>query len=339
MNNSERYYRKAIARWLIALHGKRRTIVESSEEVGSVRVPRDRLVVVGHTLIVRSHLKLPFAHILEVSAQVLAVDRALTHFQIGFGVVVEVIDAHLITDGVSTKSYVSPVGGHVPTRVDQHIAREYSDLSLQFADLLEVRAVVVVSVHFWQFYASPHVFRPNSSTGQMSVQLWREDCDAVRRECGPRALGGAKTRHIEDWLLRWYRILVGVLESDLENARVVRSQLTCEVYSETRAVDPITSLLRIVIMHFKHNIQGIVFASDRESGLVWHRVRLSGQSRPQIMSLINVKLTPAPIAQAAITREQWFRALGLSGEKHGPFHSGSSSSAATSQWNTSMWWT
>lgn len=58
----------------------------------------------------------------EVCLQALVADGTFADLQFGFGIVVDVVDTHLIRDGEPSQRYVGTTGRVVPASCDQCIA-------------------------------------------------------------------------------------------------------------------------------------------------------------------------------------------------------------------------
>jgi hypothetical protein len=80
------------------------------------------------------------------------------------------------------KLQISKSCSYITDYVLKHTHGEYPDLSLEQANLLEVRAVMVVSIEFRQLSAVPNVAREDPDARQVRVQLGTEDDDALLRQ-------------------------------------------------------------------------------------------------------------------------------------------------------------
>ncbi|GMR33906.1 hypothetical protein PMAYCL1PPCAC_04101, partial [Pristionchus mayeri] len=181
-------------------------------------------------------------------------------------VVVEVRDAHLVLDTVSSLHDVVHLACIRDARCRHYVTPADVERRLVAQEVLPVRRVVVVAVELGHLDAVPAERVPQLAEGEMRVQLRVEDVDALLREL-LGAVCRAVAGHLKVRLMRWNRVGVAVDHANLHDARVVRSQIRGDDNVETAAVDLPGSLRRVVPVQLNHHVRIVAGAANRQPNL------------------------------------------------------------------------
>lgn len=97
------------------------------------------------------------SHVFEVVVETLLGDRTLANFQFGGGIIVNVINTHLIADGETAQGGVLVSSGIVITGRNQSIAWKDMRTMTQLANFLIVMRIIIIPIQFLQFSLTAEV--------------------------------------------------------------------------------------------------------------------------------------------------------------------------------------